>query len=346
MQPNAAEPTGRLRDQPAEQQESLIWQEFRSSAAARGLSARMAISDQPLEARLRAYESANRYDRPRDALHLVLICCREPIGANSILTLELISGLQLAQDLPNGESSSAVNPPHRQPHPFGLRASLPRCHRDDSAWFPQGGGSREIATDPTVHNPTECNLFDCPQPTPVSSEPAQILEDRIVKVWGCAPLLLHPTWRSVFPLSFFIVQSCWISTEARRLASSRQRTPRETLEPALHSFVSSPGELQQQERIALHSTASAWERKSGNIQRALLSSCRLHKTQENSPVSRYFPCENCQHALRGLGCGPDPGVQHAVCGCHRRGDPDVGVLEPRREALIPIRTGDELDDRR
>lgn len=68
----------------------------------------MAIFDQPLEARLPAYESANRYDRPRDALHLVLICCREPIGANSILTLELISGIQLAQDLANGESSSAV----------------------------------------------------------------------------------------------------------------------------------------------------------------------------------------------------------------------------------------------
>lgn len=68
----------------------------------------MAIFDQPLEARLRAYESANRYDRPRDALHLVLICCRGPMGANSILTLELISDLQLAQDLPNGEGSSAV----------------------------------------------------------------------------------------------------------------------------------------------------------------------------------------------------------------------------------------------
>lgn len=56
----------------------------------------MAIFDQPLEARLRAYESANRYDRPRDALQLVLICCWKPIGANSILTLALISGIQLA----------------------------------------------------------------------------------------------------------------------------------------------------------------------------------------------------------------------------------------------------------
>lgn len=84
----------------------------------------MAIFDQPLEARLRAYESANRYDRPRDALHLVLICCREPIGANSILTLELISGIQLAQDLPNGESSSAVIHTPRQLHPFKLRVCL------------------------------------------------------------------------------------------------------------------------------------------------------------------------------------------------------------------------------
>lgn len=87
----------------------------------------MAIFDQPLEARLRAYESANRYDRPRDALHLVLICCREPIGANSILTLELISGIQLAQDLPNGESSSAVIHTPRQLHPFKLRVCASCC---------------------------------------------------------------------------------------------------------------------------------------------------------------------------------------------------------------------------
>lgn len=163
MQPNVAEPTGRLRDQPGEHQESLNWQEFRSSAAARGLSARMAIFDQPLEARLRAYESANRYDRPRDALHLVLICCREPIGANSILTLELISGLQLAQDLPNGESSCCGQPTPSATTsvraPCLLALVSPRRH----AWFPQGEGLGKLP-DPTIHNPTECNLFDCPSP--------------------------------------------------------------------------------------------------------------------------------------------------------------------------------------
>lgn len=163
VQPNAAEPTGRLGDQLGRQQESLIWQEFRSSAAARGLSARMAISDQPLEARLRAYESANRYDRPRDALHLVLICCQEPIGANSILTLELISGLQLAQDC------RTVRVRLRSTHPIGnhIRSgSVPPCPgvTATTRMVSPRRGSREIATDPTIHNPTECNLFDCSSP--------------------------------------------------------------------------------------------------------------------------------------------------------------------------------------
>lgn len=111
----------------------------------------MAIFDQPLEARLRAYESANRYDRPRDALHLVLICCWKPIGANSILTLELISGIQLAQDLPNGEGSSAVIHPSATTS-VQTPCLLPRCQslHFDNTWSPQGG-SREIATDLEIH---------------------------------------------------------------------------------------------------------------------------------------------------------------------------------------------------
>lgn len=151
MRPNAAEPMPRHEDQPEQQQESLIWQEFRSSAAARGLSARMTIFDQPLEARLRACESANRYDRPCNVLHLILICCWEPMGANSILTLELISGLQLAQDLPNGESSSGSHP-----HPSATTSVPTPCLLGTTiTWSTRflQAGSREIATDTEIHQP-------------------------------------------------------------------------------------------------------------------------------------------------------------------------------------------------
>lgn len=133
---------------------------------------------------------------------LVLICCWKPIGANSILTLELISGIQLAQDLPNGEGSSAVIHTHRQPHPFKLRASescagvtatthmvLPR---EGLGKLPQT--SRSIAL----------RSATCLTPSPLLFPPSPHTDTgcRIVKVWGCAPLLLHPTWRSAFPLSF------------------------------------------------------------------------------------------------------------------------------------------------
>lgn len=182
----------------------MIWQDFRSSAAARGLSARMVISDQPLEARLRAYESANRYDRPCNALHLILICCWEPMGANSILTLELISGLQLAQDLPNGESSSAVIHRHRQLHPFELRDSW---HQDNMENMVSPG--RASGNCHTLRDPATVLSATCLTPSPLLFTPSPH------KYWmpNCKSLGLrthgpsHP-WsftpsRSAFPLSFF-----------------------------------------------------------------------------------------------------------------------------------------------
>lgn len=130
----------------------------------------MAIFDQPLEARLRAYESANRYDRPRNALHLVLICCWKPIGANSILTLELISGIQLAQDLPNGEGSSAVIHPSATIS-VQTPCLLPRCqslHFDNTHGLPKEG----LGKLPQTSRSIDLRSATCLTPSPLLFPPS------------------------------------------------------------------------------------------------------------------------------------------------------------------------------
>lgn len=167
----------------------------------------MAIFDQPLEARLRAYESANRYDRPRDALHLVLICCREPIGANSILTLELISGIQLAQDLPNGESSSAVIHTPRQLHPFKLRVCASCCPQVSvttttrTHGFPKEGLGKLPQTLRSIILRSATCLT--PQAHSCFLRAHTDTGGRIVKVWGCAPLLLQSNLARCIPSFLF-----------------------------------------------------------------------------------------------------------------------------------------------
>lgn len=135
-------------------QESLIRHDRNSDRLQQqgACRARMTISDQPLEARLRAYESANRYDRPCNALHLVLICCWGPMAANSILTLELISGAFSSPRTCRTVRERvrlAVIHTCRQQHPFQLRALPPGRH--DNMERVHGfsrARCREIATDP------------------------------------------------------------------------------------------------------------------------------------------------------------------------------------------------------
>lgn len=307
----------------------------------------MAIFDQPLEARLRAYESANRYDRPRNALHLVLICCRRPIGANSILTLELISGIQLAQDLPNGESSSAVIHPSATtsvPTP----CLLPRNHHDDTHGLPKQGLGKLPQTQrsivlrsATCLSPPAHSLFP-PSPHRHWRPDCKSLGLRTL----AAPV--HPREaHSLFPF----LQSNHAGYSLRRDDSQvhdNELPGRLWSRLSILSFLHS-GSFNNT-RIALELPTRdgiSFEKGIRGYQKAEPIPYRLHKTRENSPVSRYFPLaeHRYQHALRALGCDPNPRVQLAVCGCHRCGDPDVGIIEPRREALIPIRTGDELDNR-
>lgn len=124
----------------------------------------MAIFDLPLKARLRLQLAGTSQPIGMITLLLILICYREPMGADSILTLELMPGISACPGLV-GRWQFIYSCPSS--------ASLSVCPLcvlsvPQHTWLPQTE-PREIDTDSRIHYLTELNLFDL-QPTPVSSE--------------------------------------------------------------------------------------------------------------------------------------------------------------------------------
>lgn len=182
MRLNEVKPTIRLNSLPRQQVKGCTWQESRSSAAARGLSARMAIFDLPLKASLFADTS-----QPIGMITLkrVLICYCVPTGANSILTLELMSDIQLSQDLSDGDGSSSLIH-RRQMYPFTLRAS---CLYDNA----YGYLNRGVGKLPQTQGSIAVRSATCLTCYPLLFPPSPLGWVGFLKVWGCAPLRTHPS---------------------------------------------------------------------------------------------------------------------------------------------------------
>lgn len=221
-------------------------------------------------------------------------------------------------------------------------------HYDDTHTWISQGGSREIATDTEVHHLTECNLFDPPSPLlfPPSPHRHWRADCKSLGLRTLAAPIQPGEVHSIFPF----LQSNHAGYSLRRDDSQvhdNELPGRLWSRLSILSFFYS-GSFNTR-RVALEPltlVGISLEKDIGKYQKALPIPYRRHKTQEDSEVPGYFLSaqSHCQNALRTLGCGPNPCVQLAVCGCHRCGDSDVGVLKPRRETLISIRTGYELDD--